>query len=303
MRFLKQFSKEYESMGLYAKRLAAMQATADQQMEDYVPGGFSLIAEGEYKARVQAKLGETKAKPEKPSKLLVMWTFTVAEGDKAGRKVIDRNILEGGKDNGKTAKQICRGRMEDLGYVWPEGDLPALETELENLSATPPLVDIRVSHETSKGDDGKEYTNARIRIIDVFEGGPALTAPAVAAEEVPVVEAVAEVKTEADPNLSALLALCGSYQIAYITDDMDVATIVANLQANTAMFKEADLQPEELAMLEAVEPTLIERAAPAPAPVKRAVAPVAAPKPVAAKPAAVAPKVAPRPVAKPVAKK
>jgi hypothetical protein len=277
-----------------------MQATADEQMADYVPGGFSLIAEGEYKARVQAKLDETKAKPDKPSKLIVAWTFTVAEGDKAGRKTIDRNYIEGGKDDGKTAKQICRGRLEDLGYQWPEGNLPALETELETLSATPPLVEIRVTHETSTGNDGKEYTNAHIRIIDVFEGGPGLTAAAVEETVVAPVAEEAATEAEVDPNLSALLALCGSYQIAYITDDMDVATIVANLQANTAMFKEADLQPEELAMLEAVEPALIERT-PAPAPIKK-VAPVAAPKPVAAKPAAapVAPvkKLAPRPLVK-----
>jgi hypothetical protein len=287
-------------MGLYAKRLAAMQATADEQMADYVPGGFSLIAEGEYKVRVQAKLDETKAKPDKPSKLIVAWTFTVAEGDKAGRKTIDRHFIEGGKDDGKTAKQICRGRLEDLGYQWPEGNLPALETELETLSATPPLVEIRVTHETSTSNDGKEYTNARIRIIDVFEGGPGLTAAAVEETVVAPVAEEAAPEAEVDPNLSALLALCGSYQIAYITDDMDVATIVANLQANTAMFKEADLQPEELAMLDAVEPALIERT-PAPAPIKK-VAPVAAPKPVAAKPAAapVAPvkKLAPRPLVK-----
>ena len=289
-------------MGLYAKRLQAMQATADEQMADYVPGGFSLIAEGEYKARVQAKLDETKAKPDKPSKLIVAWTFTVAEGDKAGRKTIDRNYIEGGKDDGKTAKQICRGRLEDLGYQWPEGNLPALETELETLSATPPLVEIRVTHETSTGNDGKEYTNARIRIIDVFEGGPGLTAAAVEETVVAPVAEEAAPESEVDSNLSALLALCGSYQIAYITDDMDVATIVANLQANTATFKEADLQPEELAMLEAVEPALIERTPVAPvAPVKK-VASVTAPKPVAAKPAAapVAPvkKLAPRPLVK-----
>jgi hypothetical protein len=294
-------------MGIYAKRLQAMQATADEQMADYVPGGFSLLAEGEYRARVQAGLGETKAKaanngePAKPSKLLVMWTFTVAEGEKTGRKVIDRNILEGGKDDGKTAKQICRGRLEDLGYQWPEGNLPALETELETLSATPPLVDIRVTHETSSGNDGKQYTNARIRIIDVIEGGPGLATEDAVAAPVAEAEATAEAP-EVDPNLAGLLALCGSYQIPYITDDMDTAAIVAALQSNAATFKEEDLQPEEMAVLEAVEPSLIEKKPVlAPAPVRKV---AAAPKPVAAvKPAAVAPKLAPRPVAKPVAKK
>lgn len=294
-------------MGMYAARLRAMQATADQQMEDYVPGGFSLIAEGEYRSRVQAKMGETKAKPSKPAKMLVQWIFTVAEGDKAGRKVIDRNILEGGKDDGKTAKQICRGRLEDLGYAWPEGNLPALENELDTLSATPPLVDIRVTHEESTGDDGKKYTNARIRVIDVLEGGPGLAVEetaAVAPEAAPVAQeetAAAAPEVEQDPNLSGLLALCGSYQIPYITDDMDVATIVAALHENAAKFKEADLQPEELAVLEAVDTTLIERPAPAPvAPPKRTVAPAPAAKPAVAPKAAVKPvqKLAPRPVAK-----
>lgn len=239
-------------MGIYADRLKRMQKAMDEQMADYTPGGFSLLPEGEYSARVQATLDETK---KEPKRLMVTWAFTVSEGDSEGRKVFDRTIIE---DN-QIGAQICRGRLEDLGYEWPT-ELADLEDLLETITANPPAVTIRVTHESSKGKDGKDYTNARVRITDVLES----TAPP--AEETQETET-----TPDDPNLAGLLALCGSYQLAYITDDMDTATVVQTLKDNGATFKEEDLQPEELAVLEAVDSELIER--PAPKPPARKLAP------------------------------
>lgn len=231
-------------MGIYADRLKRMQKSMDEQMADYTPGGFSLLPEGEYSARVQATLDETK---KEPKRLMVTWAFTVSEGNSEGRKVFDRTIIE---DN-QIGAQICRGRIEDLGYVWPE-DITELEDLLETITANPPCVAIRVTHDNSKGKDGKDYTNARVRITDVLES----TAPP--AEETGEAEAEAPTE-ESDPNLVGLLALCGSYQLAYITDDMDIETIVQTLKDNGATFKQDDLQPEELAVLESVDESLIER--------------------------------------------
>jgi hypothetical protein len=241
-------------MGIYTDRLNRMQKTMDEQMKDYVPGGFSILPEGEYSARVQATLDSTK-KP--PSRLMVTWAFTVAEGDKMGRKVFDRTIIE---DN-KVGAQICRGRLEDLGHKWPV-KVALLESVLETITANPPLVSVQVSHEKSKGDDGKEYTNARIRIIDVMDVQPG-------EETIPISSQTIE-----DPTLSGLLALCGSYQLEYVTDDMDVEAIKIALKEKQVTFKEEDLQPEELAVLESVDPEFIERKA-APVPVRK-VAPKAA---------------------------
>lgn len=214
----------------------------DEQMTDYVPGGFSLIPEGEYTARVQATLDETK---KEPKRLMVVFQFTVAEGDSEGKKVFDRTVIE---DN-KVGAQICRGRLEDLGYTWPDA-LIDVEGILDDMTSNPPLVVIQVTHETSTGTDDRTYTNARIRIIDVLEN--------TAAPSTPTETAPAQAENE-DPNLAGLLALCGSYQLDYISDDMNTEQIVEALKAQSAAFKEEDLQPDELTMLESVAVDLIER--------------------------------------------
>jgi hypothetical protein len=231
-------------MGIYANRLKQMQKTMTQQMDDYTPGGFSLLPEGEYTFRVQATLDETK---KEPPRIMVVWKFTVAEGDAVGKSVFDRTIIE---DN-KTGAQICRGRLEDLGHEWPE-EIVKLESLLEAVTANPPLVEGRVTHESSTGKDGTKYTNARIRITNVLDGIPGgdTVTPSEPQE------------AETDSNLSGLLAICGSYQLDYIDDSMDSSAIIAALKENGATFKAEDLQPDELAVLEAVDATLIEKPKP-----------------------------------------
>ena len=236
-------------MSLFTDRLKRMNKTAKEQMEDYTPGGFTLLPEGEYQARMQPALGETK----NPSRLTVFWTFTVAEGDRVGKKVIERNILEGGVDDGKTAKQICRGHIEDLGFQWPAA-MEGLEDVLSQINSAPPLVTIQVSHKTSEGkgkNEGKTFTNANVRLIDVLETGGNLSASA-DADPTPVAV------SDDDPNHSRLLALCASYQLDYVTDDMDGDAILAALKENGAKFKEEDLQPEELELLEGLDASRIE---------------------------------------------
>jgi hypothetical protein len=235
-------------MGIYTNRLKQMQKTMDQQMDDYTPGGFSLLPEGEYTFRVQATLDETK---KEPKRLMVVWKFTVAEGDALGKSLFDRTIIE---DN-KVGAQICRGRLEDLGHEWPE-EITKLESLLEAVTANPPLVEGRVTHENSTGKDGTKYTNARIRLTNVLEGIPGGDA----------VESMDEPQeAETDSNLSGLLAICDSYQLDYIDDSMDISAIVAALKENGATFKAEDLRPDELAVLEAVDATLIEKPKPTPA--------------------------------------
>jgi hypothetical protein len=213
-------------------------------MDDYTPGGFSLLPEGEYTFRVQATLDETK---KEPPRIMVVWKFNVSEGDAVGKSVFDRTIIE---DN-KTGAQICRGRLEDLGHEWPE-EIVKLESLLEAVTANPPLVEGRVTHESSTGKDGTKYTNARIRITNVLDGIPGgdTVTPSEPQE------------AETDSNLSGLLAICGSYQLDYIDDSMDSSAIIAALKENGATFKAEDLQPDELAVLEAVDATLIEKPKP-----------------------------------------
>lgn len=241
-------------MSVYTDRLKKMQGEMEEQMTDYVPGGFTLLAEGEYQARMEAKLDILKGKSGAADRLMVVWKYTVAEGDKMGKNVIEKNILEGGKDNGKTAKQICRGHVEDLGHAWPD-KMVGLEAVLLEISQAPPLVEIRVTHEDSTDKDGKKYTNARVRLLDVLEGGAMVPDDSNTASA----DTGADNDVQEDPNLAPLLALCGSYQLTYIDDSMDVNTIVENLHANEATFKEEDLQPEELEVLEAVDASFIER--------------------------------------------
>lgn len=233
-------------MSFYTERLKRMQGAVDEQMRDYIPGGFTLLPPGEYEARAQAALGETRSDPKR---LQVMWTFTVAEGEKIGRKVFDFNILEGGKDDGKTAKSICRGRIEDMGYEWPE-KIVGLESVLTQITNDTPLVKIRVTHEENTGKkDGKKYINARVRVIDVGST-PDETPPddTATAPDVPPSD---------DPTLDALLLLCNSYQLLYIKDDMDVDSIVTALRDNGASFRAEDLNADETGVLETVAEDLI----------------------------------------------
>jgi len=271
-------------MSTFTERLARLQAAVNEQMEDYVPGGFTLLPPGEYEAHVQASLGETKNDPQR---LLVAWVFTVAEGEKQGRKITDRTIIE---DN-KVGLQICRGRIEDLGREWPE-KIAYLENVLRDISADAPLVKIRVTHENSTGKDGKAYVNGRVRIIDVGSSTP---------EATPEADANVDTSTAApenvegdpvgDPVRDGLLTLCNSYQLDYVKDDMDAEAIITALTDNGASFRQEDLNAEELELLDNAAPDLVERpAAPEPpAPPKRTMAakpaakPAAPPKPAAKK--------------------
>jgi hypothetical protein len=234
-------------MSQYTERLKRMQKAVDEQMTDYVPGGFSLVPEGEYSFRVQATLDETK---KEPKRLTVTWQFTVAEGDNEGQKVFNRTIIE---DN-KVGLQICRGRVEDLGYEWPE-KVVDLEALLEEISANPPLVRGRVTHEESRNaESGKEYTNARIRILDVLETSGQADAQPTDSDAGGTPEEAQE-----SPDRAAMLALCGSFGFLEVNDEMTVGEIVKALKSADVRFPEKDLQPEELELLERVEAELVER--------------------------------------------
>src|SRR5271169_3219010 len=105
----------------YKERLAAMQDKAKEQLSDYKPGGsFAALPDDDYTMKVTATLDETK---KLPARLTIVWQFTVAEGTLEGRQVWDRTIIE---DN-KIGLQIARGRVESLGYEWPEDELTNLE--------------------------------------------------------------------------------------------------------------------------------------------------------------------------------
>jgi hypothetical protein len=227
----------------------------NEQQADYVPGARGVPPEGEFNCRVQVALdeiGEAKY-------LCANWVFTVAEGETEGRKIYDRNIIDE-DPKFKVSAQILRGRIEDLGYEWPE-KIEDLEAVLEEISAAPPLVVVRNKNKTSKGRDGNEYTNAQPRIIDVLESSGPNFGAAAEAEAAPEATAAAE-----DPELTGLLALCGSYGLQYIDDSMSKDEIVAKLHSEGATFKPADLQPEEKELLEAIDATLIEKKAPPPPP-------------------------------------
>lgn len=249
-------------MSKYTDRLKRMQGAVTEQMEDYVPGGFSLLPEGEYAFRVQAILDETK---KEPKRLMVTWQFTVAEGDSEGKKLFDRTIIE---DN-KTGLQICRGRVEDLGFEWPVS-IVNIEAVLEEISANPPLVQARVTHEKSTNKEtGKEYVNARIRVMDILETSAPAPAEETPAEETPMDPE--ETPTEQDPDQVALLALCGSFGFADANDGMTSGEIVEALKAADVKFPQKDLQPEELELLERVADELIEK--PVAPPARRTVTP------------------------------
>lgn len=254
----------------FKSRLKKMQEAAKKQMEGYTPGGFQAIPDGDYTMRITATIDETK-KP--PARLLVSWCFTVAEGDNEGTQGWDRTILE---DN-KVGLQICRQRIEMLGYEWPEDDLASLQDIIEEITNQAPNASVRVK---SKPDG--EYTNTNYRILEVFGSDDQ---PAQAEEEAPVEEEVAETVDEVavDDNQQALLDFCAAQGIDGITSDMTVEEIVGGLKEGGITFKKEELSEEELALLEAIEAAdLVE------APAKKTLAKKAPPAPVK-KPIAKAP--------------
>jgi hypothetical protein len=251
-------------MSIYTDQLKRMNSTAQQQMKDYTPGGFAILPEGEYQCRVEAKLGITK----NPDRLTVFWTYTVTEGDRTGKKAIERNILEGGSDDGKTAKQICRGHIEDLGFEWPER-MEGVEEILDQINTQPPLVTIQVTHSTSEGkgkNEGKTFTNANVRLIDVLESSGNLGNSENKPEETEDSDG-SDDSDEADRQ--ALLNLCGSYGSVLgceIDDSMTTVEMLATLHEAGSLFKRKDLNKEtgELDLIERLDSSLIEEDAPPP---------------------------------------
>ena len=225
----------------FKTRLKKMQEAAKKQMEGYTPGGFQAIPDGDYTMRITATLDETK---KAPARLQVAWCFTVAEGDNEGTQGWDRTILE---DN-KVGLQICRQRIEMLGYEWPEDDLASLQDIIEEITNQAPNASVRVK---SKPDG--EYTNTNYRILEVFGSNdqPAQTEEETTGEETVAEETVDEVA--ADDNQQALLDFCAAQGINGITSDMTVEEIVDGLKEGGITFKKEELSEEELALLEAIE--------------------------------------------------
>lgn len=281
----------------YRAQLRAIQGQVKKQMANYTPGGFSVVPDDTYQARVRAVVETTKTPPQR---LKVSWGFTVAEGDFSGRQVWDGTIIQ---DN-ETGLSICRGRVEVFGYEWPEDDLALLADICEQITAAAPLVTIKLKNVEKDG-----YNNPRIRItevletIDVPEQQPADDAQPEQAPE----EAAPETPADAGvPDAQALLDFCAAQGIDGVTSDMSSDDIITALKDNKFTFNRTELTEEEAALLTAldaaeliIEPEPVKprktlaKAAPAPAPATRTAAPTPS-----AKTTRVQPKAAPKPAAK-----
>jgi hypothetical protein len=245
-------------MSIYAARLKKMTTQAKKQMEDYVPGGRSVHPAGEFKFKVQAELGETN---KEPARMQISFQFTNAEGDYEGRKAFVNCIIEGGKDDGKTAKQICRGYFEDLGKEWPEDDLSKIEKIIDEINAEPPLVSARVT--IRKSGEEKQYENNNVTITEVLNGETP-------AEDLPQDDANTS-ESPADENQTKMLTLCEAFSLEGFDGSMSTEDIAAKLKKDKIKFKEEELQPEERRLLEEVDSSLIEWTKKAVEPKKRVV--------------------------------
>ena len=271
----------------YKKRLSGMQGEAAEAMSDYKPAGsFAPVPDDDYVCNVKTTLEETR---KAPPRLTVVWCFVVADGEFQGRQIWDRTIIE---DN-KVGLQICRRRVEQLGYEWPEENLGSLQDIVNDITDRCPSITAR----TRTNDDG-EYTNTSVYIREVHDmpsaeeaAQPASEADAAPAEDAPPAEEAAAPEATADDQHKALLDFCASQGLDGITADMSDEDIITGIRDAKITFQGATLTQEEADMLTAVggEDLVVW---------KKAVAP-AAKAPAAKAPAAKAP----APAAKPVARK
>ena len=223
----------------YKDRLAKMQAQAKTNMEGYTPGGFSALPDGDYTMRVKATLEETK---KAPPRLTIVWCFVVDEGECAGRQTWDRTIIE---DN-RVGLQIARGRVEELGYEWPEDDLSTLEDIVDDITDRAPHVTCRL-----RTKENGEYTNTNVRIREVHD----LPNDVPESEEKPETDAADETpepvedEAQADTEAAALLDFCASQGIEGVTTDMSKEDIVAGLLEAKMTFEHGTLTQQEVVLL------------------------------------------------------
>lgn len=276
----------------FKKRLKNMQSEAKEQCSDYTPGGtYAALPDDTYNFRVTATLDETKENKAKklPARLVVIWKFTVSEGDYEGRSVFDRTIIEGNK----VGLHICRDRIESLGYEWPEEDLEQLEDILDDVVSRAPLITAK----TKTKDDG-EYVNTRINIIEVLEpfgveetvdaeGEVEETEPEPEPEQIKKKASLSKKKAEPEPEpepeeveeaeaeevaetLQALLDFCAAQGIDGVTEENTVEEIVTAFTDETdgVQFKADELTEEEIELLTEIgaESCILK-----PAPAKKAV--------------------------------
>lgn len=250
-------------MSRYAQDLKRMQGTMQKEMKTYDPNAAKGIESGEYTFQIKAGL----TRSQKTKKLMIAWVFTVVdEGANHGRKTYDNSVLEGdtpGSVN-TTGANIARGRIEDLGYTWPEENLAELETILDQINANPPRVLARAT--VKDRDDGSGRTNTRIFFLEVLDTASGATDGAQGAAEDAGQGSGSpsddQGTTGTDDHETALLNICISFGTPGITQGMGLKAMVKAILAGTERFPEESLQPEELATLEAIEPKLIQRKVP-----------------------------------------
>lgn len=244
----------------YRSRLKEMQSTVKKQMANYTPGGFAAIPDNTYECIVKAVMDHTK---KDPVRMMISWCFIVNDGDYIGRQVWDRTIVE---DN-EVGLNICRSRIEALGFEWPEDDLPTLVDMVEMITEQQPVVTARI---TTKEKDG--YTNTNIRIKDVVKGieidESAVTSNAeeqVEQEQAQEQEAE-DTPADEDPGTQQkqeLLDFCAAQGIEGITEDLEVSDIINALRDNKFTFAQDTLSESEIELLNTLDASdLIEVPAP-----------------------------------------
>jgi len=260
----------------FADKMKKMTKAAKEQMEDYNPAAFGSVPTGTYSARVKVVGTETKTNP----RAMAAWTFVVADdGAYQGRQLFDNTVLE---DN-KVGLQICRQRVEALGYTWPEDNLGELESILESITERCPLITINVK---SSEESTKVYFKS---VIEVYgdDSGEA-TSPAeetTPSDETPTAEEV----TPGDENIVKLIEICERFDISGITTDVTVEDAIEALSGSDVAFEEGDLTEEDKEFLASIDAeklikkakkavTIGKKTTPAPAAPAKKGAPIPAPK-------------------------
>jgi hypothetical protein len=237
-----------EKIMSFKERLASMGQQVDEANSDYSPGGnFAPIPDDDYLAKVKCTLDETK---KAPARLQVTWIFVIAEGELEGRQVYDRTIIE---DN-KVGMQICRQRVEELGYQWPEPDqFENLEAIVENITERAPSITIRTKTSQSE-TNGKKYDNTRVYIREVHEV-PEQTEEESQGEETAESDKTEDQETPVgnDPETlhAALLDFCASQGLDGVSEDMGTKEIIDGMVEGQLTFLGPTLTQEEVDMLTA----------------------------------------------------
>jgi hypothetical protein len=245
------------------QRLAAMQNNMAQQMEDYDPnrgqGNFDPLPDDTYSVKVKPVLQLSKPPA---NKLMVAWTFIVADGNFEGRQIFDNTTLQGneGVDSVHQAgSHICRMRLEALGKSWPDRNLKMLKRIVDEVNREEPTISVNLRQ---KQGGNSQYTNYNV----YFQTGDA-SAPA---------DSGAEDSGAGDPGADAgagtdarpLIDFCTKHEINGITDDMDDQTIIDSFRASGLTFTaETEIDADEEELLKSLGgEDLIVPAEPAPAP-------------------------------------